>query len=391
MAPLRPIRLFSARVLGFGVGALLLVGCNAVEVRAWNLSELHGPTGRPKYSGRLRTKRTYDVYRVLTATGFKSQSINPARPEAIEDPLGECLDNLIALGDLDPDGPRKRAVMIEYFSWLGVLCTYSLSRERCAMHLGHLGALVLATPIRVDEEDEFADATEVGGALTRLIEASRPFLEGRGGAAETEALAEVCRDAGRLDLDIQGTKRMLSAATLILVRTGFDDRRLAPLRELHLDLERRAVGLALGALSQDEVGHARAAGVLACVQATGNRAPEILAEAFEARDPEVRTAAAEAIRLYGFPQPAPDADETARAASEAEWTQRLIDLLMTSRDGTIGVAACHALARVTGRPPSLRPEEWIIWWEEERAGRGNPPVPAGAEAAGPGEPADDPR
>ena len=51
----------------------------------------------------------------------------------------------------------------------------------------------------------------------------------------------------------------------------------------------------------------------------------------------------------------------------AQWRAILVQILRLSVDGPHTVAACKALARITGEPLTLRPE---VWFERARAAAG---------------------
>ena len=121
-----------------------------------------------------------------------------------------------------------------------------------------------------------------------------------------------------LDVDMDGARRLLAASNLLLHRTGFDEPRLAPLLELHEAMARHCAELAFGSLVRDSHPRVRAAALLACVQATGNRTPEVVAQGL--RDPasEVRTAAANALLLYGIPHAPPEATPALRGAARRD-------------------------------------------------------------------------
>ena len=360
------------RCAAASVLALAGWGCRVADAKVWNLEQVHEPDGSPSRVGSVQSDFTFQLYRFFRVTNFGSKSWDMTDEKAIEDPLGECLDNVIGLAACNREKPRIRALMVENFSWLAADCSYALSRERCAHELGDLGRRVGVVGPRFLEEDEPpAGPAELGGLLTRLIETSRPALEGLGGDLSTAALAEQCTAVRALTLDLDGARRLLTATNLILVRGGFDEPRLAPLLELHEYLERVCVELALGALMHDSWPRVRAAALLACVRATGNRCPDLLAERMQERAPEVRDAATRALYRFGIPAPPADATPEERAENEELWLSRLIALLGRGGAGPSSVNACRALARLTGRPPTLRPEDWLAWWDgpEYRSGR----------------------
>ena len=72
----------------------------------------------------------------------------------------------------------------------------------------------------------------------------------------------------------------------------------------------------------------------------------------------------------GIPPPPESLGEEERAGFERVWIDLLIQVLQNDFGGMLSASACRALARISGRPLTVRPETWIDWWHET----GRPPA-----------------
>ena len=209
----------------------------------------------------------------------------------------------------------------------------------------------------------------------------------------SQELSEACAEVRALVLERQGALRLLRAANALLKGdTGYTA--LEPLRELRLELAGRCVGLALHLVLADPQGRVRAAGLEACVRSSPAKREELLRWALVGPMPdlperdELTLRALELIASNGLP-PAPAGQDS--ATREQGWVALLLQAatplsaevlalspgrveLSAVDDGRITLAACRALARVTGRPTSLRPEVWMAWWRESSPGPARQPV-----------------
>lgn len=346
-------------------------GCHIAGAKVWNLEQVHEADGTPKRTGRLRSDISHVVNSFLEQTNFGGADFNKEEEKKIEDPLGECLENLVELASCKDDR-KVVALKAATYSWLAVDDTYALSRERSALELGRVAPkLGVEGPLDLGADAQPATPAEVAVAYDELVTATRECL--RVGESASGELREACGKVRGLLLERQGALRLLRAANALLdVDRGQE--RLRPLRELRLELARRCVGLALHEVLADEHGLVCAAGLQACVRVSAQGRAELLRwalveplEGIQHRE-ELALRALALLASYGVPS-VPEGDP---AGVEREWTEVLIrilrgelewcQLLGGEAQGRVTVAACRALARITGRPPSLRAETWIAWW-----------------------------
>ena len=351
--------LFLRRALHRGLVALAVLGpaaaCRVNEAKLWNLREVHRPDGGTKYTGRLHSDVEHVLRGMFDLTGFRGGA-PPERETKIDDPLGECLENVIELGACDQDEPENLYATIEAVSWLATDCRYPLSRERCVLELGPLGRRVeLAGPLEPPEAAvgvaEVSDAIE---ALTRSVADAVGSV-----AIGEEDVREASRAAAALALDLQGARRLLTVANLLADRVGEGSDHARDLAPLRLDLARRCAGFALDAALVDRSSRVRAAALRVAVDLDPDEAPARLDAALGDDSLDVRVAA---VRLLGRMDRPPEGPD---GKSADVWTERLVGFLRQSFDGELSVALCKTLARWTGRPRNLHPEAWVEWWEDE--------------------------
>jgi hypothetical protein len=358
-----------------------LAGCQVAPAKAWNLQQLHQPDGRPQHEGRIVGDVEFVLERALgalRATGGKFESVEPGA-ERIEDPLGACFENVLALAGAEPD-EKVVALQVASFAWLGVDCTYVLSRERCFLALGELAGTLHLGPEPPPVPAEPATPEEVQAAFEALVATTREVVGAPGLAGD--ALEQAAGDVLALSLDRAGAVRLLRGVNALLA----DDERgavLAPLRELRLVLARRAAELALRAGLADPDGRVRAAAFEGNVRAfaaeRGARLRWALLEPMEELENRaiLRLRALDFLARYGVP-PAPPGEDPETFAREVQ--AALVEVLREGLGGPEAVAACRALARIRGEPTSLRPEDWLARWRAESAAPSSPAVPVPEES-----------
>lgn len=363
---------------------LLLVGlaatassCQLAPAHARNLDVLHDESGRPARRGNLKGPLGYLFTETLRSSNFRGGEglAGADEEEAIEDPLGECLANVLDLAACTRDGvqgdERVLALQVESFAWLVHDCTYILSRERCASELGRL-ALWLEPAKESAPVGEPASAelvTERFEALAACVAEVRAAPEMAGGA-----LGERCDAVAELVLEREGALRLLRGVNKLLA-PGEQGAVLAPLRSLRLSLARRNLVLGVRAALEDPEGRVRAAGLEAAVRVFPAERHALLAEVLS-RPPEIpglellTARAVELLARYGAP-PAPEG--VTPEQDRANWIELVIPLLRSGLDGPNTTAACAALAKLTGEPATLRPEVWVARWRASRTeGTGSP-------------------
>jgi hypothetical protein len=347
------------RALLRGLVALVALGpaaaCRVTEAKLWNLREVHRADGGTKYTGRLHSDVEHVLRTMFDVTGF-SGGAPPEREAKIDDPLGECLENVIELGGCDQDEPQNLYVTIEAVSWLATDCRYPLSRERCTLELGTLGKRVgLAGPMRSPEPA--VGVAEVSKAIEDLTRSVAGAIGSVAlGAGDVE---ETSRAAAGLALDLQGARRLLTVANLLADRLGEGSETARDLEPLRTDLARRCAGFALDAALADRSSRVRAAALRVAVDLEPAAAAARLDAALGDESLEVRVAAVRLLGRSDRPPQGPDGKDA------DVWTERLVGFLRQSFDGELSVALCKTLARWTGRPRNLHPEAWVEWWEDE--------------------------
>ncbi len=349
-------------VLGLLPGSF--AACRLADAKIWNLREVHRPDGRTKYVGRLHSDVEHVLRNMFEFTNFRGGA--PAEAEKkVEDPLGECLDNLIELADCGRDDARILFAMVEVVSWLAKDCEYPLSRERCALELASLGErLGLAGPIEAP-----AEAAGVEPVSTAIEDLTRGVVDALASdASRPGGLKQACEGVRALALDREGARRLLSVANLLLDRVGAAVPAVRDLVLLRAELGRRCAGLALADVLVDPRPRVRAAALRTALALEPRAAAKRLEAGLDDEGLEVKLVAVRSLGRLGVPE-----SEGADGRDEAHWVEKLIELLRGSFDEELSVALCRTLARWTGRPENLHPEAWVEWWEDE--GRSAVPRP----------------
>jgi hypothetical protein len=376
----------SLRILLPLPGVVLLLGaCTAPSPKVWNLRQVHYPDGRAKYVGDLRWPIEHLMVRAFDTTSLGTPEFIGSTQDAIKDPFKACLENLNGLAKCNRENPKTRATMVEMYTWLAGDCTYALSRERCARELGDLGVRAGAkSPIALAPELTPATALEVGELVPLLFNEASPLIAGQDTPQLRKQLADRCLEIDALTLDREGARRMLRVTNLLLSRWRVERREsVDPLLRLHLDLEKQCIALALGGLLADENPRVRAAAISSAVLVTKNSSPEILARAFQDRDPEVVIAGMRALEEHGVPRPSRMGDANRYFQSERFWLEQVVQYLRLGTGGELSVAGCQAMSRLTGEPRDLHPEVWIVWWEDHGSpAMGGPSGPRPPEGQG---------
>jgi hypothetical protein len=144
---------------------------------------------------------------------------------------------------------------------------------------------------------------------------------------------------------------------------------LAPLRALRLTLARRNLVFGVRAALGDVDGRVRAAALESAVRVFPEERHALL-RAVLVSPPEIEgfelvtLRTLELLARYGAP-PAPEGVDAER--DRAEWVELVVRVMRSAFDGPNTTAACAALAKLTGEPPTLMPEVWVARWRASSA------------------------
>lgn len=342
-----------------GAAALaLLAACSSLDARIWNLRELHASDpsqpGVRVHRRRAATVGDFEWYlRRFTSFGGEGLNLQGKEDEVIEDPYGDCLENLIRLARYTGSA-RAAAAQTEFFTWLAVEDDYALSRERCALELGRsarrLGVVERPEP-RADTP-RAPTPGELSDVLGGLVGATD-----RGGEGGRRAALRRATDAVRaLDLDLASARRVLAIAGVLLDRGGRANPDFAPLVELEREVGRSCTVWALAAAVRDPDPRVRAAGLGSCAVLGTEARDELWFAALRDPSEEVRHEVLELVAEHGIPAEA--------GARREAWIAALIEKTH-DLDGAVEIAACETLGTVAEAGfESCRAEDWWGWWDE---------------------------
>jgi hypothetical protein len=353
---------------------VLLGGCTTVPSSHWNVHQLHELNGSPRHVGELHNGFQQALVEFVETVDFKVPFIEPkGSTDKIKDPLGRCLHNLNGLLGEETNSELWRARKANVITWLSAGCTYSLSRERCALALGPLAKHYgLRGPIELDETRPYVSASELSELLDQLILAATPeLLHPAQEIPPSLDIAERCRYARGLNYNRDGARRLLMASAALVERASSNAKAREALQELRQELGSLCLGLALRSALQDPSAEVQAAGYGAWIEITeglDSRPYSLLLKSGRSLNIQ------EAVRgfaKYGMP-PLPERSLTSQSsidprAAEKYWTQSFIVLLNQIREGPAAVALCHGISQITGLPENLRPEHWIAWHLDREA------------------------
>ncbi|MBM3978393.1 MAG: hypothetical protein FJ299_15570 [Planctomycetes bacterium] len=353
--------------------------CRIAEAKLWNLEQVHAADGAARRVGDVRGDFEYAIKSgglPFRPAGLLESlaEFGSERDGAIEDPLGVCLENLIELGECDLSDPALRGRAIAMYAWLAGDDQWFLARERALRECARLarGEGVDAT---LDPPPQPADPEALRAALLALHHAyGVPFGEQAppAEAPAPDAIPAALEGLRALPLDRDGARRALRALSDLLARAQELERPDPRLSELHSDLRRRTLALALRAGLQDEHEFVRASAFEIALQLGPEISAPLLQRALVAEGPEVALAALGAIERRGVPQSGP------REMQATSWTELLVGMA-PSHEGRRSAAACRALRAIEPEGPgSQRFEEWVAWWNARRT-----PAPPAAAAARP--------
>ncbi len=349
------------RPLSLAIVALALFvapACTSIGARAFNVREMHEDDGHHRLVAVQMDDTEYLFQRGFLAL-FKKDPSSAKAPSQLEDPLETCVENLLALSDINPERENLAALQVEYFARYSAIDPWQISRQICLRQLGRAGSrLKLAkVPPPAEQNAELATPDSLREALAPLVKAMLP----RSNLEAPGDVAAACAGIAKLRYDLDGCLRALAASAALLDRMPANAKDRTVLLRLVLDLERRTVRLALERGISDKSSHVRAAAAEALVRANGSvylqkLLPRLISESEE----EVPIAILAMIREQGLP-PAQPVTQGARD----EQLALVYDVATKHPIGRVRVAAMQALGAIAGAGfESLREEDWDAWWHK---------------------------
>src|SRR5262245_17825571 len=156
------------------LAALLASACRSAPVLVWNLEQLHAPDGTPKRHGNLKGELEFLLENIFSRTNFGGPEFQAEaqKEERIEDPFGSCFENVLELAACQRD-EKVAGLPVSGFAWLGVDCTYVLSRERCVLALGELAQPLDLTKTPPAPSGEPATPEAVKALFDELVDTVR--------------------------------------------------------------------------------------------------------------------------------------------------------------------------------------------------------------------------
>lgn len=339
-------------------GLILASGCQSFRASAYNLRVLHEPDG--SLAPRSATVAHW-YYRWLTLTGDRPSAEDPAgEPRLLSRPRTKIRRETVRLCSAQPESPAERAEQLSLACFLATRDRSPVTRELAL-------EAVAAAARRLGLE---ALPQAPGQAPSELeLEAARALLGLAPGTPSSDLSA----------LDLAAACALLDEC-LPRLRKRPKDRALLEAEAL---LARRAAGLALAQALEDPQDIVRARAARAVLEFDSSRLLELLESGLKREQPETVQAICEHLAEKGWPPQA--------GASEPRF--ELLIAAVDDPDDRASVAAARALARLTdGALVSLRPEEWLLWWEQRQsaadpAGAGLPNPQTGSPGPSAEEPA----
>jgi hypothetical protein len=353
------------------LGLLLLLlapACKIVGAREYNLRELHEEDGRHKRVAALMGEVEY-AYRF--GMGAVLRAINKPElvkdPEKVKDPLDSCVSNLVALSKFNPDNEGVAEIQIETFARIAAEDPWQISRQISLHQLGKAGErLKLADQAWLEPSPPFASPEDVRDALSVMLQSlARP----REGITPPD-LAQACAAMAALNLDLDGARRALPAAAVLMKREGSRSAKHKPLENLVLDLERRVVRLSLIRGASDSSPLVRATAVEASVRALGSErlAMEILRLGRGDEAEEVHLMILTLLRARGLPQTDFEAQPKLGQSQRDGQLALVYGIAVGHPADRVRISAMMTLGAVSGAGfLSLREEDWQAWWDARPA------------------------
>lgn len=336
---------------GIGLTLLLATGCRSLSATEYNLRVLHEPDGG--LAPRSATAAHW-YYGWLDLTGPAPSVENPAgKPRVLSRPRQKIRRETLRLVRARPRDSAERAEQLALASFLAHLDRSPVVRE---LALDLIAAWL--------EELELSELP--------LAPAEPPNNQQIDGARGRLGLASGALASGDLSaLDLAATRQLLEELSQQLRGSRDSAQQQAALREL----AQRTVGLTLRAAVNDPQDWVRSRAARLVLPIDDSLVQSLMETALETEQPLTIQALCEFLAQTG----------KLPAGLEPEaWRERLI-AAVDYPDDRASVAAARALSRIYPEAgESLRPEDWLLWWEQSR----RPAAQAEASGDGETEPAD---
>jgi len=339
--------------------ALISCGChllpdvpdplNLPGAKARNLQELHADTGEYKYSATLLGDFGY-LLESFTGRD-RSDSLSPS---AVANPAEEVLANLVELMEANPTRGNTGDLQLQWCARLCASDPSALVRERAAIGLGEVGVWAGVSQLRpAQEELAFATPQDIGAALEALLRGLRLL---RDGEDDGSLLAEACREAKGLHLNVEGAWRLLSVQQALQSQTSSASSK-AELQSLASHLRVRLVEEGLYSALSDPSDLVRSAGLRSTVKLFGPGAlVGYLSQPMPGWSDAVILGLVDLVAEHGLP----DTGQSAGLRSRCIVT--LLSWAMDHPAERVRARSMLALQRVApDGPASLREEEWRHW------------------------------
>ncbi len=351
----------------------LVSGCRAVDVRAWNLDQLHTGDGHHHYAAALEGSWEYYFRQVLVPSlAGPSSTLAKKTPKNVKDPSETCLAELLELETIDIADRYNRARTIQWCSRLAVDDSALLSRERALYVLARAAApLGRILPAGPQKDRPISDPDAISSALGSLVAAARPLLGlGEWNATAQADLAAALELVRTLNLDLNGARRALEVGCSLALRTGWEGRG-SGIAALVEDLERtcssRSIARALG----DDAPRTQAAAIEACEAVAGHG---VLAGLLLQGADKPGTSALvlgrilQRLREGGLVREAPEPGAPPPAQLVEQQLHALYFIALNREEPELRAAAMRVLSAVSGSGiHSLREEDWQGWWDVRTA------------------------
>ena len=363
----------------------LIGSCQVPRANLANLHEVHSPSGLVSYRGRVQNNLEYVLTRAFQGGPIRINGLADlgTGETTIEDPLGVCLENQLALASLDSNDRLTAGFQVEAFGWLAVDDQYVLGRERAMLELGkHAARLGVEGPAAALEDA--ATPEQLSPVLAGLAKAGLGALPpsvagleaGLLDADEPSNLAAAIAAVRELPLDRNGALRALAVCDVLIERSSdletSNADTLEELGKLQEDMQRIVITQALGSGLDDPAPQVRRATLLACLGLPGG-IPLGLMNVF-ATDPDkhVVAAALDWVADHGIPAPNAGTSEEEAKALRLGWIDFLVGQSQSAH-GIVSTKACAALGTVSeANFKSMRAEDWTAWWREGNPGKAIP-------------------